>query len=382
MNGVVERLAFRGPEVRYHAFDAATHVGRYLAARPFCAGKRVLDIACGEGYGSFLLAQWGAESVFGIDISEAAINSASAVFAHERVQFVAGDETALDELVKGNGPFDVILSLETIEHVPDPGAMLRRLRNQLAPGGILVVSCPNEPDVGFAETENPYHLSHWTFADFRDFTESILGAASQWLLETPVIGATLYDASGPATHASGGDPLDILRGSQPYQALVMPAQHNVAPGPDDCVAYLGIWGATLGEAVACAAISRSGFLQPWYEAASRDAAIASLSENVAALTETAAILKETNATLAETNARLFREQQEDRQQLLYYSTLLRAERAGAVDAVGIEASRVFQLTSSRRIARLYIRMFTLPVAGRTLRAARQAAGRMLRREER
>jgi SAM-dependent methyltransferase len=428
--GAVERLAFRNPEAHYHAYDAATHVARYLAARPFCTGKRVLDIACGEGYGSFLLAKWGATSVLGIDISEAAIDAANAVFAHECVRFATGSDTALDELVVGYGPFDLILCLETIEHVADPAALLRRLHLQLAPSGVLLISCPNEPNVGVAEAENPYHLSHWTFSDFRSFTEAVLGPATQWLLEAPALGVTLFDALGPATSASDGNPRDMVRGSEPGDTLMMPAQHNVVPGPDDCIAYLGIWGAIRGDAVACAAVSLSGFLQPWSEAASRDKEIATSKDHIATLTQTVATLRESNAELAEVKDRLLREQQEDRQQLLRYSALLasnhddiatltqtvailgdrNAELAETKDRllreqqedrerllhysalrvsepvrgkylVGIEGSRAFQLTRSRRIARLYIRLFTPPDAGGELLGVRRAIRRLLRHDQ-
>ncbi|HET8995122.1 MAG TPA: methyltransferase domain-containing protein, partial [Acetobacteraceae bacterium] len=70
-----ERLHMSG-EQPYHGFEAAAHVARYALLRPACAQRRVLDIACGEGYGSALLAGWGARSVVGVDISAAAIASA------------------------------------------------------------------------------------------------------------------------------------------------------------------------------------------------------------------------------------------------------------------------------------------------------------------
>ena len=59
---LAERLQF-GSEMAYNAMDAAEHLARYAMLRSICVGKRVLDVACGEGYGSYLLAQWGAASV-------------------------------------------------------------------------------------------------------------------------------------------------------------------------------------------------------------------------------------------------------------------------------------------------------------------------------
>jgi hypothetical protein len=77
-------------------------------------------------------------------------------------------------------------------------------------------------------------------------------------------------------------------------------------------------------------------------------------------------------------ALLAREQQEDRRQLLHYTALL----GHGPQVVGLEASRVFQVTGSRRIARLYIRLFTPPVAKRLLWAARRASRGVLRRGQR
>lgn len=63
----MERLNFGGMEA-YNAVEACIHLNRYAMAKSFCTGKRVLDAACGEGYGSFLMKKWGASEVFGIDI--------------------------------------------------------------------------------------------------------------------------------------------------------------------------------------------------------------------------------------------------------------------------------------------------------------------------
>lgn len=59
MGEMIERLDFSGKE-KYSAVEATIHLNRYAMARPYVAGKRVLDVASGEGYGSFLLRRWGA----------------------------------------------------------------------------------------------------------------------------------------------------------------------------------------------------------------------------------------------------------------------------------------------------------------------------------
>ena len=91
------------------------HMHRYAYAAAFGAGKRVLDAACGEGYGSALLARAGA-NVTGIDISAEAVAHARLRYAGvDGLKFAQADVTQLDGLAAAS--FDVIVSFETLEHV-------------------------------------------------------------------------------------------------------------------------------------------------------------------------------------------------------------------------------------------------------------------------
>lgn len=144
------------------------HRQRYEFFAKHCTGKRVLDAACGVGYGSQLIASSGADSVVGIDVSEEAISIARNTFSHPDVEFVCSDI----HLWKNRGnPFDVILSFETIEHVSSPGKFIDGLCSHLAPGGILICSSPNilthsrHPK---SPTDNPHHLSETTYEEFRE----------------------------------------------------------------------------------------------------------------------------------------------------------------------------------------------------------------------
>src|SRR6516162_313408 len=97
----------------YNAMDAAEHLARYAMLRSICAGKRVLDVACGEGYGSYLLARWGAASVTAVDISPEAIAKAKAIFPAANVTYLKGDVCRLGEVVSAKARFDLICSFET-----------------------------------------------------------------------------------------------------------------------------------------------------------------------------------------------------------------------------------------------------------------------------
>lgn len=143
------------------------HHARYAFACGHVLGRDVLDIACGTGYGSELLAQYGARSVTGVDISPEALEEARRLHAIGGVTFVEGD--ALDPPVAG--PFGAAVSLETIEHVPDPEGMLDRIVERLTPDGVFVCSSPNRDVTRPGSTRhdrpaNPFHLVELSRSEF------------------------------------------------------------------------------------------------------------------------------------------------------------------------------------------------------------------------
>src|SRR5687767_9603768 len=107
------------------------HVERYHFAAKFCRGKRVLDIACGSGYGSAMLADAGATSVVGVDINADNVAYAIEHYPRPTVRFGVGDIVTYAP----EGQFDLIASFETIEHVPDYQGALRNLHKLLRDGG-------------------------------------------------------------------------------------------------------------------------------------------------------------------------------------------------------------------------------------------------------
>jgi GT2 family glycosyltransferase/glycosyltransferase involved in cell wall biosynthesis/SAM-dependent methyltransferase len=118
------------------------HLHRYVWVAEYCEGCAVLDVACGEGYGSSLLARR-ARSVIGVDISAEAIRHAAARYAGQKIlQFKEGSACALP---LENGCVDRIVSFETIEHLLEQDAMLAEFRRVLSPTGLLVLSSPNRP---------------------------------------------------------------------------------------------------------------------------------------------------------------------------------------------------------------------------------------------
>ena len=117
------------------------HWHRYAFARGIAHGKRVLDAACGEGYGSAMLAAV-AQSVLGVDISDSAVMHARARYgALNNLHFAQGDATALDFPAAS---YDVVTSFETLEHVVAQEALVAGFARMLSDDGLLLISSPDK----------------------------------------------------------------------------------------------------------------------------------------------------------------------------------------------------------------------------------------------
>lgn len=143
------------------AFTFWEHIYRYAFACRFVRGKRVLDIACGEGYGAAALLKSGAAHVTGVDISEEVCQHARDKYGLD-VRIGRADEIPLAE-----ASVDVIVSFETIEHLPNPGRFLDESVRVLSPGGRLIISTPNKEVYSApGQPSNPYHCSEMTEEEF------------------------------------------------------------------------------------------------------------------------------------------------------------------------------------------------------------------------
>ncbi len=144
--------------------SAYEHWHRYLWARRFVGGRRVLDAACGEGYGSVLLAEQ-ATDVIGIDWDAAVIAAARQRYQQANLRFVSGP---VERIALADAQFDVIVSFETIEHLTaaDQQLMLREFRRLLRPGGRLLLSTPERTLYRTADqAANPFHLHELSRAE-------------------------------------------------------------------------------------------------------------------------------------------------------------------------------------------------------------------------
>ena len=127
-------------------------------------GLRVLDLACGEGYGSAALAS-AAASVIGVDANPEAHNHARLRYHRANLRF----ERALLQEYGDPHSCEAVVLLQTIEHVRDPAPVLRHLAELLVPGGIAYVSTPNLLTLaprGAAHSGNPWHIKEYRHEEF------------------------------------------------------------------------------------------------------------------------------------------------------------------------------------------------------------------------
>jgi 2-polyprenyl-3-methyl-5-hydroxy-6-metoxy-1,4-benzoquinol methylase len=124
------------------------HLARYRWAATFAVEKNTLDAASGTGYGSRLLSDMGARNVVSLDLSLPALTFSRRVYGSAAV---CGD---VERLPIRDSAVDVVASMETIEHLAEPGTLLNEFHRVLKPGGSLLLSTPNSR---YSAGQNPYH---------------------------------------------------------------------------------------------------------------------------------------------------------------------------------------------------------------------------------
>ena len=132
------------------------------------AGLRVVDMACGEGYGSDVLARGGAASVVGVDANPEAHEHAKLRYVRPNLRFERTLVETFDE------PCDAIVFLQTIEHVRNPDEVLERFKTLVGPQGVVYVTTPNvltlAPE-GAEKSGNPWHIKEYRPEEFRNLCE-------------------------------------------------------------------------------------------------------------------------------------------------------------------------------------------------------------------
>ena len=145
------------------------HYQRYLGVREMVRGKVVLDAACGEGYGSDLIAST-AKQVTGLDIDGETIARARETYKERKnLRFLQG---SIESIPLGNASVDAVVSFETIEHVPEAvqHSFLNEISRILRPGGFLIMSTPNKKIYSdLYHYKNEFHIREFYKEEFLAF---------------------------------------------------------------------------------------------------------------------------------------------------------------------------------------------------------------------
>lgn len=143
------------------------HNIRYKKASEYIRpGDVVLDIACGLGYGSYIVYHNSlASSVLGMDLSESGIKYAQANYSSKSVQFKVGNAQSISEIPDNS--VDFITTFETIEHLPEPEKYLAELHRVLRPSGRIMICAPNDWADETGNDPNPHHFHVYTWNRLR-----------------------------------------------------------------------------------------------------------------------------------------------------------------------------------------------------------------------
>jgi SAM-dependent methyltransferase len=157
--GVQERLSLSATSA--DTLIAAEHVHRYRLAARVCEGLRVVDLACGSGYGSAILSET-ARTVIGVDNDSATVDMAQATIGAEHdLRFETAD--ALDFLCGDlSGDWDAIVCFEGLEHLHQPAQAIDQLARHARNGMKLLVSLPNSRTF---EERNEFHVTDFDYEE-------------------------------------------------------------------------------------------------------------------------------------------------------------------------------------------------------------------------
>ena len=224
----------------------------------------MLDVASGEGYGSFLLRRWGAESVEGIDVDEQTVETATRLFGGDGVHYQC--HTA-EQLPFEDHTFDVVCSFETIEHLDHPELFLQEIRRVLKPGGNIILSCPNDPYYYKQGTPgNPFHKRQYTYFDFKQLAEKYLGQRVRYYLAYALNGFVNLPIEESTLPPEGGeesplptDMMEMFNYKDAVQAVCVSGERYLNHWNANY--FAGIWGPNNSTSINASIFPRETFIE-------------------------------------------------------------------------------------------------------------------------
>ena len=145
-----------------HSF-VLEHIQRYRFAAKWANKRTVLDLGCGEGYGTKILKRAGASKIIGVDINKEVIKQAKKNYSSKSVFFQEGDAQGLEFKDKS---FDLVISLELIEHLQNYKKYLKEVKRVLKTKGVFILSTPNKDN--YRGESSPFHVKEFSLEELRE----------------------------------------------------------------------------------------------------------------------------------------------------------------------------------------------------------------------
>lgn len=201
------------------------HLHRYSLAFPFAKEKIVLDIACGDGYGTALLAEL-AYKVEGVDLDAKTIEYASKKYLRQNINFIIGD---ILNIPFEDNFFDLIVCFETFEHVDDHDRLLNEVKRVLKDDGILIMSTPEKSVYSDARNySNKFHKKELYLNEYKDLLKNHFNH-NQFLYQKFIVASLIHEPTKNGIMEINGnyDSIAINKEFQPKYMVSISSQYKL-----------------------------------------------------------------------------------------------------------------------------------------------------------
>jgi ubiquinone/menaquinone biosynthesis C-methylase UbiE len=206
------------------------HLHRYALAIELATGKNVLDIACGEGYGTNLLASK-ATHVSGMDIDKATIEKAKAKYDKKNISFT---ESRVEKISANDNEFDLVASFETLEHLSDQASMLKEIKRVMKQGGLLIISTPDKKTYADQRGyKNPFHAKELYYDEFVALVKSVFNHVrvyNQQITHSSLIHSVV--ATGLDIYDGDFDKIEKNKPAQPFYHIALASDAELPALPN------------------------------------------------------------------------------------------------------------------------------------------------------
>jgi ubiquinone/menaquinone biosynthesis C-methylase UbiE len=232
------------------------HLHRYAIAMQLVKGKQVMDIACGEGYGSNLLAQQAAQ-VTGVDISGDAVEAAKKKYKRPNLNFLEGSAA---KIPAADNSLDVVVSFETIEHHDQHEEMLSEIKRVLRKDGLLIISTPDKANYTDKRNfQNEHHVKELYQDEFRQLITKYF-SQSRFFFQRTDFFSLIVPEDGQGSFASYSGTYDQIKQAvtpEPVYLICVAADREVVLKHTSIFGSEGIFKSMVQQAVDNVKSSRS-----------------------------------------------------------------------------------------------------------------------------